>query len=118
MIQLWTFFLAIFGLTIHVLLTTAARDREDPRVLTPLDIIWSGAAKWKTIAQIMFVLAITIFFPPEFLEKSVGAEYAGVPVGKGGAVIFGYLSEEIMAKLFRIAKHRANKRMDVQNGGQ
>ncbi len=111
MIQIWTFFLALFGLTIHVLLTTAARDKEDPRSLTPLDIIWSGPAKWKTIAQIMFILAITVFFPPEFLQKSVGAEYAGVPIGKGGAVIFGYLSEEIMGKLFRIAKQRASKRL-------
>lgn len=115
MIQLWTFGMAMFGFVIYAFITTWRRDTEDPAALTPMDIIWAGPAKWKTCAQVMFIFAVCVFFPPDFLQKTVGAEIGGVPIGKGAAVVFGVLSDALMVKIFRIKEKAANGN---GNGGE
>lgn len=103
MLQLQTFGLALFGFLLYVMWVTYQCDEEDTaHSLTPLDIIWRGAAKWKTATNLLFVAAVCFFFPPEFLEETVGKDLGGLPVGKGLPVIFGVGSECVMVKIFGV----------------
>ncbi|MFH2098490.1 MAG: hypothetical protein ABIJ95_03190 [Pseudomonadota bacterium] len=117
MIQLWTFLLAILGLVIHTLIETFRRDLQDEATaVTPFHIMWAGPMKWKTMANVLFVGSVAFFCDPAVLQGLVGATYAGVPLGKFGAVVFGFISEIVLFRLVRQAQRRAKKIGENGNG--
>ncbi len=83
-------------------------DRKTKENLTPLIVYWIGPSRWKTAANLLFILIVTIFCPPEAIEGLTRLFPIDIPLGWGAPVGFGFVSEWISGRLFGLTRRRGN----------
>lgn len=106
--HIWFCGLLMLGYLANMLLVVYAKDEATPEEIGVTDVIWKGAAKYKTMATVLFIFVLGLTLDGAAIEKIVELQAAGLPAGKFGVFVTGMVSENVMHKVVTIARKRVN----------